>query len=118
LNPILEGLTLSIIGLIVAFAFMALFILTIVLLKALFPAKASQPETAPELELPAPAVAAASEAAPEVDESEVAAAIAVAVAYVRSKTQSSLGNTLAEGRGAWWMANRINAPQDSGLNKR
>jgi len=118
LNPLLEGLTLSIVGLIVAFAFMSLFILTIVLLKALFPAKTEQPQTADEVELSAPALTVTAVQDQEEDESEVVAAIAAAVAYVRSQTQSSLGSTLEHGRGAWWMANRINAPQDSGLNKR
>jgi len=118
LNPILEGLTLSIVGLIVAFAFMALFILTMVVLKALFPAKTEPSQTMVEAQLPTLALTVPLDQDQEEDESEVVAAIAAAVAYVRSKTQSSLGSTLEQGRGAWWMANQIKAPQDSGLNKR
>jgi sodium pump decarboxylase gamma subunit len=114
----LEGLTLTVIGLVVAFAFMALFILTIVVLKALFPAKSTQTPTAAETDLPASAPMVFPDSSQPEEEAEIVAAIATAVAYVRSQTQNSLGNALAQGRGAWWMANQINAPQDSGLNRR
>lgn len=50
------------------------------------------------------------------DDSEVAAVIAAAISYLRAKTMSSLGTTLETGKGSWWVSNRLNAKQGTGIN--
>jgi len=116
-NVITQGLTLSVVGLVVAFAFMALFILTMVVLQALFPAKKPAPVQvfdSPLVEAPAEISAAAEDD----DELSVVAAITVAVASLRALNQSKLGESLNSGRGTWWMANRLAARQDNDLIKK
>jgi sodium pump decarboxylase gamma subunit len=111
-NVITQGLALSVVGLVVAFAFMGLFILTMVVLQKLFPVKKAEPEATP-VEVEAPAIPAAVSASVEEEDDElgmVAAAVA-AVASLRSLNQSKLGDALASGRGSWWSVNQIAARQ-------
>lgn len=114
-NPITQGLTLSLIGLTIAFAFMALFILTMVVLIKLFPGKSAVAEEEKAVEPAAVIPAVVSEALAAVEEDEelaVVAAAAAAIASLRSLYQSKLGESLAESHGTWWVANQLAARQN------
>jgi Na+-transporting methylmalonyl-CoA/oxaloacetate decarboxylase gamma subunit len=111
LNIIQEGLSISAIGLAVAFLFMSVFILVIVVLQKLFPAEQA-------VEKPAEiAVESKVQSTDEGGDIAVVAAIAVAMSMARTATTSNLGSALDEGRSTWWIANRMNAQQDVGLQK-
>lgn len=89
MNLLNQGLTLSLWGLSLTFGALGLFILTMQVLKMIFPA---QPPPAPP---PAPEAAVPP---------EVVAAIAIALAHVQTEAAlpSTLGEALEAGRGAWW----------------
>ncbi len=90
MNLLNQGLTLSLWGLSLTFGALGLFILTMQVLKMIFPA---QP--------PPPAPAPAPEATPP---PEVVAAIVVALAQFQTEAapRGNLGAALEDGRGAWW----------------
>jgi hypothetical protein len=52
------------------------------------------------------------------DETIVAAAISVALSYLRTLEQSKIGETLAAGRGPWWVTNRMNYQKKIHLQRR
>ena len=114
MNPILQGLTISISGIIITFLALGLFILVMVVLQKLFPA---------ESETPAGSVAEKKtiieSSTANDEEGEVVAAIAAAVAYFKQSFDQSvdLGNSLSEGRGTWWMVRRINANPTAKIKK-
>lgn len=113
-NVIGQGLALSVVGLIIAFAFMGLFILTMVVLQKLFPVKAEAPEET-AVEEPAAIEAPAAVSAVVVEEEDELSAVAAAVAAIaslRSLNQNKLGDSLASGRGNWWVVNQMAARQD------
>lgn len=111
-NPILQGLTITVVGLLLAFLAMSLFILTMVVLKKLFPYREEAEEAESEGE-EAPVMSAQSDA-----EGEVIAAIAVALSQMRAAGQSETGSALLAGRGTWWVANRMAAHRDAGLQRK
>ncbi|MBN1372070.1 MAG: OadG family protein [Anaerolineaceae bacterium] len=99
------GLQVSLLGLIITFVALGVFILIILALKTLFPAERAAKKSA------AVQQAALVEASVETedDEGEVVAVIAAALAYARvgqSNRSASLGSLLQEGRGSWWAARR------------
>jgi Na+-transporting methylmalonyl-CoA/oxaloacetate decarboxylase gamma subunit len=112
---IAQGWTLTVLGLIVAFLAMSIFVGTILLLKKLFPyheeATAADIEETPA-EAEAPVTAASSM------EAEVAA-IAVAIVAARSarKQHAPIGQALLSGRGSWWAAGQLSARQTPSLKK-
>jgi sodium pump decarboxylase gamma subunit len=115
LNEISQGVAISISGLAITFLALGVFILVMLLLQRFFPPK---PETE-EGEEEDNGVVAAIETTAADDDGEITAAIAVAINYFRSLSQSKLGGSLEEGRGAWWTSNRI-AMQNSrrpGMNR-
>ena len=107
------GLEVSVLGLLITFAALGVFILIILALKALFraePAKTEVPEAVEE----APVVV---EVQTPDAESEVVAAIAAALMAVRTARSASLGQSLQHGRGSWWAAQRADA-REGGVNQR
>lgn len=113
---LLQGLSISIIGLLIAFIFMGIFILVMNILKKLFPYKPEAVEEESEEE----GDAGNEDVAPEIQpagEEEVAVAIAAALAYFQSASQSKLGEQLQVGRGPYWTANRLAARQRRTLHK-
>jgi Na+-transporting methylmalonyl-CoA/oxaloacetate decarboxylase gamma subunit len=120
-NVINQGLALSVVGLLIAFAFMGLFILTMVVLQALFPSKKEEPvevaavEAAPVAAMEVPA--ALSVVDENDDELSAVAAAVVALAGLRSQNQSKLGDALVSGHGSWWMVNQVAARRD-GLSRK
>jgi sodium pump decarboxylase gamma subunit len=100
----MEGLSLSLSGITVTFAALALLILIISLLERLFRKRTmTDGKEEPEERV------IGSTLARDTTEEEVVAAIAVALSYLRSLDvgQSGLGNALEDGRGAWWTLGRL-----------
>lgn len=94
MNPLLQALAISVLGLGLTFAALGLFALIILLLQRLFPEM-------PSRQIPPAAQAPAHDSAAE----EVVAAIAVALTYLRSREfrPGALGGALEAGRGPWWV---------------
>jgi sodium pump decarboxylase gamma subunit len=111
MNDIMQGWALTIVGILVAFTFMAVFILIMVVLKRLFPYKEDVEATQPETAVQNPVALVESN---EPDEA-VIAAIAAAVAVARARRAPGIGANLLAGRGSWWAANRMAAQQDVDL---
>ncbi len=100
MNEIAQGWTLSVLGIIVAFLFMSVFILIMVVLKRLFPYKeeAGMDETEAAVEEPVALVE-----SNQPDEA-VIAAIAAALAMAKARRATGIGESLVAGRGSWWVA--------------
>ena len=113
MDPIVQGLEITVTGLAVTFSALGIFILVMLVLKRVFREK---PEEGNEqvIEVADTPVETATIAID--DDSEVVAAIAAAITYLRSKTMSSLGTSLETGKGSWWVSNRLNAKQGTGIN--
>ncbi len=101
MNIYLQGLMISLIGMLTTFLVLGVFILIMIGLQKLFPAK---PEAEDSEDGAAEAEIADQTAAENGDDLAVIAAIAAALASLRN--QSNLGNTLFEGRGNWWITRR------------
>ena len=116
MTNIAQGWTLTLLGLLVAFSAMAIFIGVIVLLKKLFPYKGNG-ETE---ETPAESLAPAAELPVTTTSSMEAeiAALAVAITVERQKNRSPIGLALQSGPGSWWMANQLSARQKAGLTRK
>jgi sodium pump decarboxylase gamma subunit len=110
-SPIVQGLNVSIAGMIIIFIVMGLFILVMVILQKIFPPKA-------EVETSEEAVAEEQPIAVAQSDDEVVAVIMAALNYARSTSQSQLGSALQSGRGAWWVSNRMAALQNQGVSKK
>lgn len=93
---LLQGLTLSVLGLGLTFAALGLFILLIIGLQRAF-AVGSAPA-------PAPAPAPLNTSARDSEAEEIAAAICIALSHLRALEicESGLGDALTDGRGPWW----------------
>ena len=119
MNPISQGLSISVTGLALTFAALVLFILCMVALQRLFRPKLPvttehEPGWAPIATRPAR----------NMEDQEIAAAIAIALSQLRSLEicRSGLGDTLETGRGRWWhqgqtMAGGIRARRAEGKNR-
>lgn len=112
-NTFVEGLIVSAIGIVVIFIAAAIFYLVIVALLKIFPPKAEEEEEAEGEEAAVSVAEAVAEVPDQSDELETVAAIAVAVNYARAHAQSNLGESLQEGRSAWWSANLLSARNNS-----
>ena len=100
-----QGLVVSVVGLLVTFLALGVFILVMVVLQKLFPyreeaAEQSSGEPSDGIE-PASTIAESTSN----EEEEIAAAI-TAVAYLRSQHSSQLGSALLEGPGRYWASKR------------
>jgi sodium pump decarboxylase gamma subunit len=104
-TPMMQGLTISLLGLTITFLALGLFILVMVVLKKLFP---QQTEEMPEQEVEGTPVLVV-ETADKSEEGAVIAAIAAAIAFTRSSGRGRLGETLTQARGRWWAARRNEA---------
>ena len=106
------GLQVSLLGLVITFVALGVFIFIILALKALFPAERAAKKSAAVQQTPVVEIAAEADD----DESEVVAAIAAALAYARigqGSRSTSLGQSLLEGRGSWWAARRSESSEGS-----
>ncbi len=111
MNPIIQGLYVSVVGIVVLFITATIFYFVIVGLRRLFPEKA-EPETAAEPESEPVALTETSS-----EDDEIAAVIAVAIQHSRLRVQSGLGNALQQGRSSWWSANLLAAVKETQMKK-
>lgn len=104
MNIIMQGLSLSGMGLGLTFAALGLLILAMILLEYIFRTRRLVPDEREMEETPV-----VSTLARDMEEEEVAAAIAVALAHLRllDLHRSGLGTALEAGHGAWWTMGRI-----------
>ena len=106
MDLIMQGLTLSLTGIVITFASLGLFILIIVLLQRFFgiqeEPKTSEARTGP---------ASLPESMDNEMDHEVAAAIAIAIDHFRSLESGSdgIGTSLAQGPGPWWSTRQFPA---------
>lgn len=118
MNTFVEGLIVSAIGIVTLFIAAGIFYLVIVLLLKIFPPQAekeSEEAAAEETHEEGPVTAAV--VSDSSDELSTVAAIAVAVFSARAHSQSSLGQSLKDGRGSWWSAHLLSARNNSGSNR-
>jgi len=108
LAPVVQGITLFVIGMALLFAAMGLLILVMVVLERVFRTRPlvtakQEPEESETV----------SKLAPAIEDEQVVAAIAVALAQLRSLDlgRSGLGEALEGGRGSWWTAGQIRQRQ-------
>ena len=111
MNPINQGLTISLLGLLLTFFALGVFILIMYVLQWLFPPQFEEKDPLEEQQ-------ALIETSWAEDETIVAAAISVALSYFRDLEQLKMGETLAAGRGPWWVANRMNYQKKINLQRR
>jgi len=102
LTPFVQGLYVSIVGLVVLFIVAAIFYLLLVVLQKIFPG--DEKEKAEVTATQAPTATKVSS-----DDEEIAAVIAAAVINMRQLTQSGLGSSLLENRSTWWSSNLLAA---------
>lgn len=109
MDPILQGLQISLLGMILTFLALGVFILIMVGLKRFFPPSAEEvgnlEEAAEEAETPLIEV----ESADESEEGAVVAAISAALSYFQARQGGQLGQALQKGRSGWWAARRAEA---------
>lgn len=112
---IAQGWTLTVLGLIVAFLAMSIFVGTILLLKKLFPYQEEANEGEAE-ETPAE-VEAQVMAASSIEAEVAAIAVAIVAARVARQQHARIGQALQAGRGSWWAAGQLSARQTTSLKK-
>jgi Na+-transporting methylmalonyl-CoA/oxaloacetate decarboxylase gamma subunit len=104
LDSLQKGLEVSLLGILITFAALAVFILIMVVLQRLFPSEqtdaSAKNEEQPQVEVQIEEIG---------EDAAVVAAIAAALSYLQARSQSSLGSSLHEGRGNWWSARKIEA---------
>jgi len=107
-----EGLTISLLGILVTFLALGIFILLMVVLQKVFPYR--EKNAVDQVSPAEPQV----ESTPDDEEQMVAAAIAAAVSAVRAVPHGDLGSALREERSPWWSANLLHARQGSTHRKK
>ena len=109
----MQGLSISLVGLLITFFALGVFIILMVILKRIFPAK---PKAEDEEEQGEPVIRIDLD---QPDENEaVVAAIAAAVSYFQAESRPLLGANLETGHGRWWVANRSALHRISSLKKK
>jgi Na+-transporting methylmalonyl-CoA/oxaloacetate decarboxylase gamma subunit len=106
MTSLAQGLNVSLLGLVITFLALGVFILIMIVLQKLFPGKAEQ--QVEQLVEDAPMVLEVKTSDDSL-EGEVIAAIGAAVTYVRQSGRGQLGGSLAQPRGEWWAARLVSA---------
>jgi sodium pump decarboxylase gamma subunit len=107
LNNLVQGLEVSVLGILITFFALGVFIIIMIVLQRLFPAGSGESngiEQDQELEAVAPLEVEVSS-----EDDAVVAAIAAAISFLRAHNESSLGGSLEEGRSGWWATRRLEA---------
>ena len=104
MNNMVQGLEVSVLGILITFTALGVFILIMIVLQRLFPAAESNASAKKEEQ---PLVEVQIEETGE--DAAVVAAIAAALSYLRARSQSGLGSSLQEGRGGWWSSRKLEA---------
>ena len=108
MNELVEGLEVSVLGILITFTALGVFILIMIVLQRLFPSAETDPSAKTQSEMgEQPLVEVQIEETGE--DAAVVAAIAAALSYLRARSQSSLGSSLQEGRGGWWSSRKMEA---------
>jgi len=110
LNPIQQGLFVSVVGLLVLFAVSAIFYLVLIGMQKLFPVKEEGAKTQDDQAPAAPAGKSS-------DDKAIVAVIAAALSSTQSQIIPGLGDSLQYNRGAWW-SSRLQAAQKNTSIKR
>jgi hypothetical protein len=112
----MQGLSISVVGIIITFFSLGVFILIMIVLQRIFPAKVKNKKEVEEI---VPAVENMLDQGYRVEEEEqaIVAAIMVAIDHFETTSQPALGTNLEAGRGRWWMTNRISARQTIVMKK-
>jgi len=100
MSETIQGLEISLLGILITFTALGVFVLIMIGLQKLFPERMNG-----EVELSsrdAPNEPERAETTAQEEENEVAAAIAVALLHFQSQRQGGLGEALNEGKGPWW----------------
>jgi hypothetical protein len=112
----MQGLSISLVGLLITFFALMVFILLMIVLQRIFPAerKEIQGDTgSPEVRR----LNIDEENRQKEDKLAIAAAIAVAIEYIHKGKGAALGSNLVKGHGQWWVANPDINSRDSQLKK-
>jgi Na+-transporting methylmalonyl-CoA/oxaloacetate decarboxylase gamma subunit len=112
-NIYVSGLEVAIAGLIITFMSLGLFAVVISVLGKIFKYKEPAGEESGDEVESNPMIEA--EASPVDEDADLPVVIATAISYFHSRSQSSLGISLEEGKTSWWSANRMKAQQGIGL---
>ncbi len=107
MNNMVQGLEVSVLGILVTFLALGVFILIMIVLQRLFPGESEEKQNDEQVQDAQPASMV--EAAASDEDSEVIAAIAAALNFFNSHSQSSLGASLEKGRSEWWVSRRSEA---------
>jgi len=115
LNPIMQGLSITVAGLATTFLALGIFILVMTVLQKLFPG--GEPKVAKAIVEPEAVITGGTPAVSDVEagDSHIPVVIAAAVSYFRGMAESSLGTSLETGKSSWWTTNRISARQGLGI---
>jgi Na+-transporting methylmalonyl-CoA/oxaloacetate decarboxylase gamma subunit len=108
LNVYLQGLSISIMGIVITFLALGIFILIMIVLQRFFPPVNEEEEAEGEPETVVEDILVRAEE--EQDENAVVTAIAAALAFFKAQEKSaSLGDALREGHSGWWSSRRAEA---------
>lgn len=105
MNPIVQGLYISLVGIVVLFVVAAIFYFLLVGMQKLFPAKVEEEDQEEVVEV-------VKASAPS-DEKAIVAAIAVALHLAQTQVIPGLGESLSENRSAWWSSKLMSAHKKS-----
>lgn len=102
MTPMVQGFYISLLGMMITFLALGIFILIMVVLKKLFPQRNEEVNSQQVEETPV----LVEETADISADGDVIAAIAAAIVFTRSNGRGRLGETLTQPRGKWWVARR------------
>lgn len=105
MNPITQGLYISVVGIVVLFVVAAIFYFLLVGMQKLFPAKVEVEEQKEVIEV--------TKSSTPSDEKAIVAAIAVALNLSQTQVIPGLGDSLNENRSAWWSSKLMSAHKKS-----
>ena len=107
MNIYLQGLSISIMGIVITFLALGIFILIMIVLQRIFPSVSEEEVTEGEFDMAEENFVRVED---HQEEGAVVAAIAAALSYFKVQEKSvSLGDALREGHSSWWASRRAEA---------
>jgi Na+-transporting methylmalonyl-CoA/oxaloacetate decarboxylase gamma subunit len=116
MNEVLEGLKISIQGLLITFLALGLFVLIMMALQRVFPFRLGKGERQ-EMDEGSEQIEVKTESTLRREDEEIATAIAVAIQTIQARERSTLGENLVAGKGRWWAKNHMAASQGNQQGK-
>ncbi len=100
MSNLAQGLSISVMGILITFASLGVLILVMIVLRELFAPRATQQASRP---------VGAGEGAPQAEDDAAAVAAATAVAFLkdRQRQRAALGKLLETPQGRWWLMNAL-----------